>query len=217
MRVAPLALDYPHHEIEELDWEGAQIAAITHGNSLGYMPAAVLVHVLNRIVFSAERETVTLKEIVIEARDTVAKLFAEDQNISKLTDMINYAISLSENEKSDLDNIHALGEGWVAEETLGISLYCAMRHETDFSAGIIAAVNHNGDSDSTGAGTGNILGALLGYKAIDEHWKQRLELSDVILELADDLCHGCQISEYGNYKDPEWEAKYLHMRRPVRK
>ena len=28
-------------------------------------------------------------------------------------------------------------------------------------AGIPAAVNHNGDSDSTGAVTGNILGALL--------------------------------------------------------
>ena len=47
-----------------------------------------------------------------------------------------------------------------------ISLYCALRHQDDFSAGIIASVNHRGDSDSTGAVTGNILGALLGYHAI---------------------------------------------------
>ena len=79
--------------------------------------------------------------------------------------------------------------------TLGISLYCALKYQNDFSAGIIAAVNHKGDSDSTGAVTGNILGALLGYNAIDDQWKEDLELSDVILEIADDLCHGCQISE----------------------
>ena len=84
----------------------------------------------------------------------------------------------------------------MAEETLAIAIYCSLRHQDNFSAGVRAAVNHNGDSDSTGAVTGNILGALLGYKAIDEKWKKNLELSNVILEMADDLCHGCQISEF---------------------
>ena len=77
-----------------------------------------------------------------------------------------YDIQTENDAIDDLDNIHELGEGWVAEETLGISLYCALRHQDDFSAGVIAAVNHSGDSDSTGAVTGNILGALLGYAAI---------------------------------------------------
>lgn len=40
MRVAPLALKaYPHDQIKWIDHEGAEIAAITHGHSLGYMPA----------------------------------------------------------------------------------------------------------------------------------------------------------------------------------
>ena len=51
MRVAPLALLGPGRRMELLDWEGAQIAAVTHGHSLGYMPAAVLTHILNRIVY----------------------------------------------------------------------------------------------------------------------------------------------------------------------
>lgn len=34
--------------------EGAQLAAITHGHSLGYMPAAVLVHILHRIIYRQE-------------------------------------------------------------------------------------------------------------------------------------------------------------------
>ena len=216
MRVAPLAVNYQLFDIGKLDMEGAQLAAITHGHSLGYMPAAVLVHIINRIVFPPKGSAMTLKEIILEARDTAAELFAGDPHLPELLAVISNAVELSENGLDDLDNIHRLGEGWVAEETLGISLYCALRHQVDFSAGIIAAVNHKGDSDSTGAVTGNILGALLGYDKIDGKWKKDLELSDVILEIADDLCHGCQMSEYSHYNDPEWAEKYMHMHRPAR-
>ena len=216
MRVAPLAVRYQVEDIGTLDMEGAQLAAITHGHSLGYMPAAVLVHVINRIVFPPEGKRMSLREIVVEARDIARQLFDGTPHLSELVDIIDRAIRLSENGDGDLENIHRLGEGWVAEETLGISLYCALRYQNDFSAGVIAAVNHRGDSDSTGAVTGNILGVYLGYEAIDERWKKDLELSDVILEMADDLCHGCRMSEFSNYDDPDWTEKYVKMHRPVR-
>ncbi|MCR4640601.1 MAG: ADP-ribosylglycohydrolase family protein [Lachnospiraceae bacterium] len=210
MRVAPIALDYRGDELGELDKEGAELAAITHGHSLGYMPAAVFTHVINRIVYGEKQP---LKDIVLEARDTAARIFAGDEHLKELTNIIDLAVELSGNSEADLDNIHRIGEGWVAEETLGIALYCALRYKDDFSAGIIASVNHKGDSDSTGAVTGNILGALLGYDAIEEKWKADLELHDVIMEMADDLCHGCQMSEYDwDYQDEDWERKYIHMR-----
>lgn len=209
MRVAPLALNYDHINIEDLDMEGAQIAAITHGHSLGYMPAAVLTHIINRIVFSEEK--MSLKEVVTEAERTTENIFEGDKHLKELIDLIDLAIELSENRDSDLDNIHRLGEGWVAEETLSIAIYCALRYQDDFSAGIIAAVNHKGDSDSTGAVTGNILGALFGYDAIDDKWKKDLELHDVIIEMADDICHGCQMGEYSDYHDSDWFRKYIGM------
>lgn len=210
MRVAPLALKaYPNVEQKDLDREAAKVAEITHGHSLGYMPAAVLVHIISRIVYPEKEQT--LKEIVLEARNAAEEVFAGDKHLSKLMEIIDKAVALSENKESDLDNIHQLGEGWVAEETLGIAIYCSLRHQDDFSAGIIAAVNHKGDSDSTGAVTGNILGALTGYEAIDEKWKKNLELSDVILEMAEDLCHGCQMDEYSPYKDQDWIRKYMNM------
>ena len=152
MRVAPIGL-ISGLNIIIADGLAAEAAAITHSHSLGYMPAAVLAHIINRIVYYSP--DMSLKEIVFK--------------------------------ESDLDNIHRLGEGWVGEETLGIALYCALRYQNDFSKGIIAAVNHNGDSDSTGAVTGNILGALYGYDAIDNKWKDNLELIDVILKVSDDL------------------------------
>ena len=191
-----------------LDYEDAQLTAITHGHSLGYMPSAVLVHIINRLVFPGE-EAQSLKSIIVEARDTVSELFKGDLFLTKLCSIINRAIELAENStESDLENIHKLGEGWVAEETLGISLYCALRYQNDFSAGVIASVNHKGDSDSTGAVTGNILGALVGYGAIEDKWKEKLELRDVILEIADDLSRGVPASETGDCEDKGWLNKY---------
>ena len=206
MRTAPLALAY-NTDIKELDMEAAQIAAITHSHSLGYMPAAVVTHIINRIVFPDRPRT--LKEIVLEARDTAAEIFHGDGNLKALTDIIDLAVKLSENRRQDLNNIRDIGRGWVGEETLGIALYCALRYQNNFSGGIITAVNHRGDSDTTGAVAGNILGALAGYEAIDEKWKRDLELKEVILEIADDLSQGCGTGGDSHYEDPRWAEKYV--------
>lgn len=183
MRIAPAAL-CNYLDLEFMEREGAEIAAITHSHSLGYIPAAVMVHIINRIVYPKQQ---TLKEIVIEAKESAKKLFEGDKNLKQLTDIMDLAVLLSENTDTDLANINRIGEGWVAEEALGIALYCSLRHQDDFSAGIIASVNHKGDSDTTGAVTGNILGALTGYAEIEDKWKQNLELSDTILKMADEI------------------------------
>lgn len=210
MRAAPVALvSDTGISVDEIDMEAAEISAVTHGHSLGYMTSSVLAHVIRCVVYP-EKE-MSLKEIVLDARDTVAELFKNDEHIGELTGIINRALELSENECDDLENIHILGEGWVAEETLAIALYCALRYQNDFSAGITASVNHKGDSDSTGAVTGNILGAYLGYNLIDEKWKKRLELSDIILELADDMYRGCKKEDTDPYEDSEWKDKYVKI------
>lgn len=185
MRVAPLALRYwQTTDQEALDWEGAQLAAITHGHSLGYMPAAVLTHILSRIL---QDRGLSLEEIIVEARNAAEQMFAGDQHLEELCACIDRALELAAGSGSDAESIRLLGEGWVAEETLAISLYCALRYQDDFSAGLIASVNHDGDSDSTGAVTGNLLGAWLGYGAVGERWTQQLELLDTLLLTADEL------------------------------
>ena len=100
---------------------------------------------------------------------------------------MNLAVILSENSDDDLSNIHRLGEGWIAEETLAIALYCSLKYQDNFSRAITVSVNHKGDSDSTGAVTGNIIGALLGYDEIEPDWIEDLELVDVIERMADEL------------------------------
>ena len=97
---------------------------------------------------------------------------------------------LASNTRPDLENIESIGGGWTGEEALAIALYCAVRHFDNFEQALIAAVNHAGDSDSTGAITGNILGAAVGYDAIPQKFKDDLELHDVILHMADDIYRG---------------------------
>ncbi|MBQ9867739.1 MAG: ADP-ribosylglycohydrolase family protein [Lachnospiraceae bacterium] len=212
MRMAPLALDYGDREkLDVLDEEAGDIARITHCHSLGYMPAAVFTHIISRIVYP--QKDMSLEEIIIEAKEAALRIYQGDENLAKMISIINLAMKLAQNGDDDLTNIHGIGAGWVAEETLGIALYCALRHRDNFSAGIIAAVNHNGDSDTTGAVAGNILGAICGFEAMDMKWKEDLELADVILELADDLCYGCMMDEYSSYEDPTWSRKYIAMKR----
>ena len=41
----------------------------------------------------------------------------------------------------DLEAIRELGQGWVAEETLAIAIYCSLKYSDDFDKAIIASVS----------------------------------------------------------------------------
>lgn len=199
MRVAPVGLRYiPETDIEirKIDSWGADISAITHGHSLGWFPSAILTHIIIRLM-----QSYNLKDSVQDAWNMNKKLFkgkiSEDDSDTMFYLMDN-ALKLANSKYDDEQNIRELGGGWVAEETLAIALYCAFRYTDDFSKALIASVNHDGDSDSTGAVAGNIMGAIVGYDAIAEKWKNNLELKDLILKISDDLCSDS--SPEGEYK-----------------
>jgi ADP-ribosylglycohydrolase len=97
--------------------------------------------------------------------------------------------------------ITQLGEGWVGEEALAMSVFCALMYQDDFKKAFVAAVNHSGDSDSTGAITGNILGAYLGLCNIPEEWVKNVEMNDILIQVADDLLTGHQDTN-------EWWDRY---------
>lgn len=212
MRVAPIGLYLGGRSVDdtEVDMIGAETAALTHGHDLGFIPAAALVHIIN----SVSHSNIALIDAVEKAKSAVANEFSNAKHITDMVNLIDKAIALSKEEYNDLDAIRELGQGWVAEETLAIAIYCALKYSDDFEKAIIASVNHSGDSDSTGAVTGNILGAYLGMKSIPDKYLEDLELRDTIIELADDLYNDCQMSEYGEYRDPIWIQKYIEHSYP---
>lgn len=185
MRVAPVAI-YCHSKgipVAEADRLGAEAAAITHGHPLGYLPAAFFVHILYRLL-----EGMELIGAVEDALLRVSPLFENSEYLLTLVELVRRAMALAEQDLDDLDAIRVLGQGWVAEETLAIALYCCLKHPTDFAETVIAAVNHSGDSDSTGAVAGNLIGAFLGAKSIPKQYLHGLELLSTTVDMARALC-----------------------------
>lgn len=209
MRVASIGLyfDEKHYSQIEVDLIGAEAAAITHGHELGYIPVAALVHIIQLVAHDTD---ITLLAAVQESMLALKECFPEAKYLDTLLKLMKKAIDLSSEDMADVDAIRKLGEGWVAEETLAIAIYCSLKYSNSFDKAIIAAVNHGGDSDSTGAVTGNIMGAYLGLRGIPKKFIEHLELKDTILEIADDLYNDCKITEYGAYRDDEWEHKYIY-------
>jgi len=194
MRIAPIPLYaavQDRMKIEEADLLAGEAAEITHQHPLGYIAAALMSHVIYRLARDIEPTQENMKYYIMEGVDMIRKHYnAYHNDVERMAELSERTIFLLDNGKTDLENICHLGEGWTGEEALAIALYCTLKHFDSFENAMIAAVNHGGDSDSTGAVTGNILGAAIGYEAIPQYYKDDLEMHNLILHMADDLYRG---------------------------
>ena len=175
MRTAPVGLAFSSDRAFQ---EGAEYAAITHGHPSGYLTAGFLSEMISYIIEGKP---------LAEAIDLCIGQLTRYDGYSETLEKIELAQKLSISQKPPEESIHAIGEGWVGEEALAISLYCSLKFSDNFERGILAAVNHSGDSDSTGSITGAILGTLLGVESIPRPWVQKVEESDRITKIANDM------------------------------
>ena len=237
MRVAPMGLldasfkesggSGFYYKTVYLAEAGAHIARVTHLHPLGYLPAALMTLLLSRIVpLTPDEVKESIIDIINDGLDVMMNMYSNDYAKYKeyLRALTLKAVNLAHSNISDIQAIMQLGEGWTAEEAWAISLYCVIRHIDNMKEAIIAAVNHDGDSDSTGSITGNIMGAIYGYEAIKRErlfcpygkkFEDTIELHNIILAIADDLYTGCIISEYDPIDTPEkkqWYARYCEMK-----
>lgn len=205
MRTAPVALygvgwreivegEAPQRhitDIEDVDKLAADAAEITHKHPLGWLPSALEAHIIYRLIENGSPTVDDFKSYIAEGYEFLEKLYPEHkEHILYLRQLIDRALNLVDSPASDVENIGAIGEGWTGDEALAIAIYCTTKYFDDFEKAMIASVNHKGDSDSTGAVTGNILGSVVGYNSIPQHFKDDLELHHVILHIADDLWRG---------------------------
>lgn len=193
MRAAPVGLFMqspellgiiPDDEVDEAAFRlGCDIGALTHGHPSGYLPAGCLALLIARLIDGDDFRA---------ALECVRTMLKDFDGHEETLAAIDYAVALA----GDLELapspevIARLGEGWVGEEALAISLYCLLVAGGDFDRAVRLAVNHSGDSDSTGAIAGNILGVMLGRSGIAEHWLRDLELKDVIERMGLELYLG---------------------------
>ena len=196
MRIAPVALygavDSRISNIEQVDMLAADVSRLTHLHPLGYIPSALTAHVIYRLAQDENPTRDACLSYIDEGLAALRKIYpAYTQELDYFIGLVRQAVKLSAMDADDVVAIETyLGGGWVAEETVAIALYCVLKYFGDFEQTMVASVNHAGDSDSTGAVAGNILGAAVGYSAIPDFYKEKLELHDVILHIADDLWRG---------------------------
>ncbi|MBB5957946.1 ADP-ribosylglycohydrolase [Saccharothrix tamanrassetensis] len=191
MRAAPVALwsDDPDVVFEV----AAESAAITHGHPSGYLPAGVLAVTVHGLLRGA-----SLRDALDAARARLVRWDRHDETSAAL----DAALSLEG--PPTPERVARLGDGAVGESALAIAVYAAV--STDgLGAALLASVNHGGDSDSTGAVCGNLVGALYGEDAIDPLWLAQLELRDVVTRLADDA-----LVEFGPVAPTggDWAVRY---------
>ena len=171
MRVAPIGL------WGQDPWELATRAcALTHGHVLGWRSGGGLAVIIAYLAAGAP-----IRDAVVDAHGGLRPHLGPE-----LDAILARAITLGCSGSVTAETIESLGAGWVAEEALAIAVTCALA-ATDFEHGVRLAVNHSGDSDSTGAIVGNLLGAAWGVEAIPRPWLDALELAPEIAEVANDL------------------------------
>lgn len=233
MRVAPIGLlaavdlqstieDYYGAEVQRREWDPTQVArlggdsaAITHKHPLGYLPAAFLADLIFHILMSEVPLSFSVLENYMgSVYSDIWKEYETDKEhkaLEELWKLIEKAIALAARwDVAEETAIRQLGEGWTGDEALAIAIYCMMKHSDSFEKAVIAAVNHDGDSDSTGAICGNLMGAIVGYEAIPSRFITDLELKELILEIADDIVQGFSDS------DENWRRKYNIVPRALR-
>ena len=175
MRVAPigLATDDPFRL-------ACKAAAITHGHPTGWLAAGAFAEIVWYVADGATPRDAALRTL---ERNGLTGHAGHEETSGAL----RAALALANGGQEPCPElVEMLGRGWVADEALAIGLYCALVAR-DFRHGVLLAVNHSGDSDSTASICGNLLGALLGEEAIPEQWLDDLEARTIIEQLADDL------------------------------
>lgn len=191
MRAAPIALW--SDDLAEVFRLGAESAALTHGHPSGYLSSGCFAVIVHELLHGKP-----LLDAVATARAELVKHAGHEEQSAALD------AALAMPGPPTPEKLEALGQGNVGETALSMSVFVALT-TTDADSALLAAVNHSGDSDSTGSVCGNLAGAMYGAEALRKSWLDQLELRDVIVGLADDA-----LTEFGPDApgDDRWFARY---------
>jgi ADP-ribosylglycohydrolase len=209
MRSAPFGL-IPHIPAESVYKLSADAASLTHGHPSARQSAGVFSLLIHSLIqgdslVEAARAAVHRVESDAEAAPELRERLAAALRLAGRAG----ADAGTRPVLGPEDLVSELGEGWVAEEALAVGLYAVLATAPGaspadapansaagqsaagpvehFKAAIALAINHSGDSDSTGSIAGNILGAHYGEDCLPADWLGALEAPEVIRGMASQL------------------------------
>lgn len=174
MRVAPIALMFPRDQVREM---AIETSALTHGHVTGQLAAAAWAEMLADVAAGAR-----LEESATRTAEIYARLHGGDETVQAIQ------AALAAPRDGAGETVVSLGGGWTAEEALSIALYACLTGNS-FEEALAIAVTHGGDSDSTGAIAGNMLGLLDPAAVLRHRWAEIVEGSDLVTRLIRDFRH----------------------------
>ncbi|WP_187351950.1 ADP-ribosylglycohydrolase family protein [Allosaccharopolyspora coralli] len=182
MRAAPAAMCST--DPTEVFAVAARTAALTHSHPAGYHSAGALAVIVQQALLGRSLDDgVWLALQVLETWEGHEETSA----------LLETAVEFASHGVPAPDRLHdTLGGGWVGEQALAIAVCAALIGGDDVELALRVAAHHAGDSDSTAAICGNIVGALTGVAALPVDWLVDLELREVIEQLALDC-----VAEFG--------------------
>src|SRR5262245_14133606 len=204
MRSAPFGLIPPPAPATTLFDMASEAAGYTHGHPTGKLAAGALAAIVSRLVAGDELPA---------AVHAALEILAAHEGHQETTTALRAALAAAGRRPAVPETVEELGGGWVAEAALAIATYAALARSRpeEFLDALSLAVTHSGDSDSTGAICGNILGALHGETALPPQLAFEVEGRGTILQLGEDfvweftvpgLLHG----SYGPHT--RWTTRY---------
>jgi ADP-ribosylglycohydrolase len=162
--------------------------ALTHGHPAGYLPGAAFAAIVWGLVRGeALADAVEAARVLLRASPEHAEtLAALDAGIALgAHDPTSHELSAF-GDHTDASGKHTRGGGWTGDAALGIAVaIAAAPGRADFAQSLWRAVAHDGDSDSTGALAGQLLGAA--GSSLPEAWLAALELRELLTEVASKL------------------------------
>lgn len=172
MRVAPIALMFPRDQVR---WMAIDTSALTHGHVTGQLAAAAWAEMLADVASGVD-----LTETAAKTADFYSRLEGGLETARAIR------AALEAPRDGSAGTVESLGGGWTAEEALSIALYACLAGQS-FDECLSIAVTHGGDSDSTGAIAGNMLGLLDPVAVLRHRWAEVVEGGDIISRLVCDF------------------------------
>lgn len=194
MKIAPVGVLYGLDKINHLEMINAciNISKMTHGDPRAIIGAILQAYLIGMALKVNDIET--LKGYILQLDSMCAKLENADemswdiyseQSLTFQIDRLDLEGKLKEADDSSIRK--TFGARAFINESLPFTYAMILKYGQNLKICMEHIINQGGDSDTTGAMAGAILGAFYGYSKFPKQWRWRLEDRARLVKLADNL------------------------------
>jgi ADP-ribosylglycohydrolase len=178
MRSAVLGVYFAH------DWEAQRefvraSSTITHSDPRAEIAAQAVADTAAWML-SASSDTGTFQatlsmNALLAALDSLSRIEPSGTEWPALVARLRSALAAKESVSEFASTIGAAeGVSGYAFQSVPVAIYAALRHRDDFAAAVTEVIACGGDTDTTGAITGALVGARVGVDGIPQAWRSRI-------------------------------------------